>query len=64
MQVAKQHGVLLDPIYTLAAWDAAQHLARGTGGVGVDAALPTVGMLHTGGGSGLHGLAQRFPECF
>ncbi|KAK9813945.1 hypothetical protein WJX73_005968 [Symbiochloris irregularis] len=57
-QVAQEHGILLDPIYTLAAWEMGWHLLR-------DAA-PTelVMILHTGGSLGLQGLAQRFPDSF
>lgn len=58
MQVAQQHGILLDPIYSLAAWEAACSLAG-------DTELGTrVAMLHTGGSLGLQGLAQRHPEWF
>lgn len=57
-QVAKQHGVLLDPIYTLAAWEMGWKLVQ-------DATnYDTVVMLHTGGALGLQGLAQRFPGEF
>ncbi len=65
LQVAKQHGILLDPIYTLAAWEAASAAAQESS----QAAAPVqdhkrIVMLHTGGAGGLHGLAQRFPESF
>uniref|UniRef100_A0A1D2A4Z0 Tryptophan synthase beta chain-like PALP domain-containing protein n=2 Tax=Auxenochlorella protothecoides TaxID=3075 RepID=A0A1D2A4Z0_AUXPR len=58
--VAAATGVVLDPIWTLAAWEAAA--AR--------AAAATVGpaprqlMLHTGGGLALCGAAQRWPEQY
>ena len=65
MQIAKQYGILLDPIYSLAAWEVALELAESryyrqseSGG------NSQVVMLHTGGASGLHGLAQRFPDSF
>jgi len=57
-QVARRHGgVLLDPVYSLAAWQAAERLAA-------SGAVPGVAMLHSGGSLGLHGLAQRFPDDF
>ena len=59
MQVARAHGVLLDPVYSLAAWEAAEALAAGSAARRVG-----VAMLHSGGGLGLHSLAQRFPEEF
>ena len=56
-QVARAHGVLLEPMYSLAAWEAAEQLAASS--------MPgDVAMLHSGGGLGLHGLAQRFPDDF
>ena len=57
--VARRHGILLDPIWTLASWTAATDAAASSAGADVDAAV-----LMTGGGLGLHGLAQRWPgEC-
>ena len=56
--VARQHGILLDPIWNLAAWEAAEQLAD-AGGSG-----ERVAMLHTGGHLGLCGLAQRWPAQF
>ena len=54
--VARRHGILLDPIWTLSSWEAAQDAA-----VGGDNSLV---MVMTGGGLGLHGAAQRYPdEC-
>lgn len=63
LQIAKRTGVLLDPIYSLAAWEVAEKLADGCSVAGL---LPPsrVAMLHCGGALGLHGLAQRFPDSF
>lgn len=58
MQVAQELGILLDPIYSLAAWEVASQLAAESSGE--DGVL----MLHSGGGLGLHGLAQRYPDRF
>ncbi len=67
-QVARKTGLLLDPLYSLAAWEAAVETAASevrSGGGGADrGAPPAVAMLHCGGGLGLHGLAQRFPDQF
>lgn len=59
--VAQQTGILLDPIYTLAGWEAATKLSleNDCEGQGDD-----VVMLHTGGSLGLFGLAQRYPKEF
>ncbi|KAF8399825.1 hypothetical protein HHK36_015697 [Tetracentron sinense] len=58
-QIAQQTGILVDPIYTLAAWEHAtllcQKEAEG------DA---KVVMLHTGGTLGMFGLAQRYKSYF
>ena len=59
--IATAHGVVLDPIWTLAAWETAvieseRNALSGTPGVVI--------MLHTGGTLGLCGLAQRYPEEF
>lgn len=74
--VAQRHGVLLDPIWSLAAWEeasqaalvaascasqSAHSVAKGSGAAG---AGELVAMLHTGGHLGLCGLAQRFPDQF
>lgn len=59
LQVAQQHGILLDPIYSLAAWEAACKLAGRT-----SPGISRVAMLHTGGSLGLQGLAQRHPGWF
>jgi len=56
-QVAQQTGVLLDPMYTLAAWEQAVDLCRR------DSEAKVV-MIHTGGTLGLFGLAQRYPLQF
>ena len=57
--VARRHGILLDPVLTLASWTAATHAAASSAGADIDAAI-----LMTGGGLGLHGLVQRWPqEC-
>ncbi|KAJ4960099.1 hypothetical protein NE237_020009 [Protea cynaroides] len=52
-QIAKQTGVLVDPIYTLAAWEHAMFLCQN-----LDRDTKVV-MLHTGGTLGMFGLAQR-----
>jgi len=57
--VARRHGILLDPIWTLASWTAATDAVASSADADVDAAV-----LMTGGGLGLHGIAQRWPqEC-
>ncbi|KAL4440249.1 hypothetical protein ABPG75_003250 [Micractinium tetrahymenae] len=75
--VAQRHGILLDPIWNLAAWEVASQAAQaaacgdqsghssgpGSSG-GSDAGEEVVAMLHTGGHLGLCGLAQRFPDQF
>lgn len=73
--VAQRHGILLDPIWSLAAWEvscqlAAAAAAAADGGSGSRGAAAgeqggeQVAMLHTGGMLGLCGLAQRFPDQF
>ena len=54
--VARHHGILLDPIWTLSSWEAAQEATQS----GDDRVV----MVMTGGALGLHGLAQRWPEDF
>ncbi|KAG6426755.1 hypothetical protein SASPL_110988 [Salvia splendens] len=54
-RIAQETGVLVDPIYTLAAWDLATQLSQAELGV-QDAKIV---MLHTGGTLGMFGLAQR-----
>ncbi|CAL0333122.1 unnamed protein product [Lupinus luteus] len=58
-QIAQQTGVLVDPVYTLAAWETAMLLSskEAEGGLGVV-------MLHTGGTLGMFGLAQRYKGYF
>ncbi|CAL8470386.1 g9928 [Coccomyxa elongata] len=58
-QVAQEMGILLDPIYSLAAWEVAEEMAGKTG-----AEEGSVAMLHSGGMMGLFGVAQRFPDQF
>ncbi|XP_042048639.1 D-cysteine desulfhydrase 2, mitochondrial-like isoform X2 [Salvia splendens] len=55
-RIAQETGVLVDPIYTLAAWDLATQLSQVQ-----DAKII---MLHTGGTLGMFGLAQRYKSCF
>lgn len=59
--VAQRHGLLLDPVWTLAAWDAACAAAAESAAQGEG---ERVAMLHTGGMLGLCGLAQRWPDQF
>ncbi|THU60307.1 hypothetical protein C4D60_Mb07t11260 [Musa balbisiana] len=58
-RIAQQTGVLLDPIYTLAAWEHAVLLADAE-----SESQAKVVMLHTGGTLGLFGLAQRYVSDF
>ncbi|XP_043724735.1 D-cysteine desulfhydrase 2, mitochondrial isoform X5 [Telopea speciosissima] len=58
-QIANQTGVLVDPIYTLAAWEHATFLCQKTS----DKDTKVV-MLHTGGTLGMFGLAQRYKSFF
>ncbi|KAK4740710.1 hypothetical protein SAY87_024298 [Trapa incisa] len=58
-QIARQTGVLVDPIYTLAAWELATSLGEEEGRDGAK-----VVMLHTGGTLGMFGLAQRYKSHF
>ncbi|OVA17616.1 Tryptophan synthase beta subunit-like PLP-dependent enzymes superfamily [Macleaya cordata] len=58
-QIAQQTGILLDPVYTLAAWEQATHLCQRE--TNEDA---KVVMLHTGGTLGMFGLAQRYKSFF
>lgn len=57
-QIAKQTGILVDPVYTLAAWETAMLLCSN------DAEEPEVVLLHTGGTLGMFGLAQRYKKYF
>jgi 1-aminocyclopropane-1-carboxylate deaminase/D-cysteine desulfhydrase-like pyridoxal-dependent ACC family enzyme len=56
--IAQQTGILLDPVYTLAAWEQAVDLCSGEG------RGAKVVMIHTGGTLGLFGLVQRYPQHF
>uniref|UniRef100_A0A3N7GDD7 Tryptophan synthase beta chain-like PALP domain-containing protein n=1 Tax=Populus trichocarpa TaxID=3694 RepID=A0A3N7GDD7_POPTR len=58
-QIAQQTGILVDPVYTLAAWEMATQLSRKEMEGGA-----RVVMLHTGGTLGLFGLAQRYKSYF
>ncbi|XP_047309918.1 D-cysteine desulfhydrase 2, mitochondrial [Impatiens glandulifera] len=53
-EIAKETGILVDPIYTLSAWEVATSLCLDT----------KVAMLHTGGTLGMFGLAQRYRSSF
>ena len=53
---ARATGILLEPVYSLAAWEVAQDMCRQQ--------REGVVMLHSGGALGLHGLAQRWPDDF
>ena len=63
MQVARSTGLLLDPIYSLAAWEVALQRAEALSASG-NSSRARICMLHCGGLHGLHGLAQRFPAEF
>lgn len=54
-EIARGTGVLVDPVYTLSAWDTAARLAEND---------TNVVMLHTGGTLGMFGLAQRYKSYF
>ncbi|KAF6157540.1 hypothetical protein GIB67_004478 [Kingdonia uniflora] len=58
-QIAKQTGILVDPIYTLSAWEYATQLCQSEN-LGDTKIL----MLHTGGTLGMFGLAQRYESFF
>lgn len=58
-QIAQETGVLVDPIYTLAAWELASQLSQDEKKGGAK-----VVMLHTGGTLGMFGLAQRYKSYF
>ncbi|XP_050947187.1 D-cysteine desulfhydrase 2, mitochondrial isoform X5 [Cucumis melo] len=59
-QIAQKTGILVDPIYTLAAWEMATFLSQ----KGAKANGDLVVLLHTGGTLGLFGLAQRYKSYF
>ncbi|KFK33553.1 hypothetical protein AALP_AA5G028500 [Arabis alpina] len=56
-RIAQETGVLVDPMYTLAAWETATELAQ------LEKSSIVV-MLHTGGTLGMFGLAQRYKSFF
>ncbi|KAI5406166.1 hypothetical protein KIW84_052780 [Lathyrus oleraceus] len=58
-QIAQQTGILVDPVYTLAAWETAMLLSSQEDEEGAE-----VVMLHTGGTLGMFGLAQRYKNYF
>jgi D-cysteine desulfhydrase len=65
-RIARQTGILLDPIYTLAGWEVAERKARDFSGDwrrGTARENWKVVFLHTGGTLGLFGLAQRYPSA-
>lgn len=63
--VAQGCGILVDPVYTLAAWEVSCQLAMGSLLPGVPRDnRRKVFMLHTGGSLGLFAVAQRFPRAF
>lgn len=55
-KIARETGILLDPVYTLAAWEVASTSTLSE--------EREVVMLHTGGTLGLFGLAQRYSSEF
>lgn len=62
-QVARDFGLLLDPIYSLAAWEIAVQCSEAQCAKNA-VSDSKVCMLHCGGMLGLHGLAQRYPTEF
>ncbi|XP_021293584.1 D-cysteine desulfhydrase 2, mitochondrial isoform X4 [Herrania umbratica] len=56
-QIAQKTGILVDPVYTLAAWEMATQITTAHGDADVV-------MLHTGGTLGMFGLAQRYKSYF
>lgn len=58
-RIAQQTGILVDPIYTLAAWDLATQLSLQS-----EDEDTKIAMLHTGGTLGMFGLAQRYKSYF
>lgn len=58
-QIAQETGILVDPVYTLAAWETAMCLSTEEAEGGSE-----VVMLHTGGTLGMFGLAQRYKNYF
>ncbi|KAI5679289.1 hypothetical protein M9H77_10239 [Catharanthus roseus] len=57
-KIAQETGILVDPIYTLAAWELATQLSL------EQRKDEKVVMLHTGGTLGMFGLAQRYKPYF
>ncbi|XP_057776829.1 D-cysteine desulfhydrase 2, mitochondrial isoform X2 [Salvia miltiorrhiza] len=57
-RIAQETGILVDPIYTLAAWDLATQLSQN------EEQDTKIAMLHTGGTLGMFGLAQRYNSYF
>lgn len=57
-RIAQQTGILVDPIYTLAAWELATQLSQS------EDEDTKIAMLHTGGTLGMFGLAQRYKSYF
>ncbi|PHT59242.1 D-cysteine desulfhydrase 2, mitochondrial [Capsicum baccatum] len=55
-KIAQETGILIDPVYTLAAWELASQLGQEE--------CAKVVMLHTGGTLGMFGLAQRYKSYF
>ncbi|XP_018633770.1 D-cysteine desulfhydrase 2, mitochondrial isoform X2 [Nicotiana tomentosiformis] len=55
-KIAQETGILIDPVYTLAAWELATQLGQ--------EGNAKVVMLHTGGTLGMFGLAQRYKSYF
>ncbi|MCD7468727.1 hypothetical protein HAX54_007155 [Datura stramonium] len=55
-KIAQETGILVDPVYTLAAWELATQLGQEE--------CAKVVMLHTGGTLGMFGLAQRYKSYF
>ncbi|KAL5552729.1 hypothetical protein UlMin_040130 [Ulmus minor] len=58
-QIAQKTGILVDPVYTLAAWEMATLLSEQEAKED-----EKVVMLHTGGTLGMFGLAQRYKSYF
>ena len=58
-EIARRTGILVDPIYTLAAWEMATILSVNEAKEDTE-----VVMLHTGGTLGIFGLAQRYKSYF
>ncbi|KAK9113571.1 hypothetical protein Syun_020368 [Stephania yunnanensis] len=58
-KIARETGILVDPIYTLAAWERAMLLCQRKAEDDAN-----VVMIHTGGTLGMFGLAQRYKSYF